>query len=71
MLETERLLLLKFTPEDLGNLSKRAPVKKLSNISAVKICKIPQRFKKRLQFYIDCYEKFGYGMGAMNLEEIG
>ena len=65
MLETERLLLRKFTPEDLDELiALRSDDEVIKYLGGRKL-QNPEAIAKRLQFYLDCYEKLGFGMSAM------
>jgi RimJ/RimL family protein N-acetyltransferase len=65
MLETERLFIRKFTPEDLPRLIElRSDPEVYKYLGGTKM-QNPESLKKRLRFYIGCYEKFGFGMCAM------
>lgn len=70
-LETERLLIQQFTFEDLPKLielrSDDEVIKYLGGLTLQN----PEAIEKRLKFYIDCYEKYGYGMSAMIWKETG
>lgn len=71
MLETERLLIRKFTPEDLDKLieirSDPEVYKYLGGIERQN----PQALAKRLRFYIGCYDKYGFGTCAAIWKETG
>jgi ribosomal-protein-alanine N-acetyltransferase len=71
MLETERLLLRKFTPEDLGKLIETRSDEEVIKYLGGKNLQNPEAIEKRLQFYFDCYEKFGFGMCAMIWKKSG
>ncbi len=65
MLETERLILRKFTPEDLDKLIETRSDDEVIKYLGGRTLQNPEAIEKRLQFYIDCYEKFGFGMCAL------
>lgn len=71
MIETERLLIRKFTPEDLNKLieirSDPDVYKYLGGIERQN----PQALAKRLRFYIGCYDKYGFGTCATIWKETG
>ncbi|MGI8884939.1 MAG: GNAT family N-acetyltransferase [Pyrinomonadaceae bacterium] len=71
MLETERLFIRKFTGDDLSKLIElRSDPEVYKYIGGLKK-QNPDSIEKRLQFYIDCYEKCGFGMCAMLWKETG
>ena len=71
MIETERLTLRKFTPDDLPWLIEmRAPEPVNRYLGGIKM-QNPESLAVRLKFYIDCYDKFGFGNCAMGLKETG
>jgi ribosomal-protein-alanine N-acetyltransferase len=65
MLETERLLLRKFTFADLDKLIELRSDEEVIKYLGGKNLQNPPAIEKRLKFYIDCYAKFGFGMCAM------
>jgi len=65
MLETERLILRKFTPADLDELIKLRSDDAVIKYLGGRTLQNPEAITKRMQFYLDCYEKFGFGMSAM------
>ena len=71
MIETERLKMCKFTSDDLEELIKSRSdedvIRYLGGISLQN----PEAITKRLVFYIDCYEKYGFGMCKMIWKETG
>ncbi len=71
MLETERLLLRKFTPVDLAKLIELRSDDEVIKYLGGKTLQNPEAIEKRLQFYIDCYEKHGFGMMGMIWKETG
>jgi ribosomal-protein-alanine N-acetyltransferase len=71
MLETERLLIRKFTPEDSDKLIElRSDAEVIKYIGGTNL-QNPEAIAKRLGFYIGCYERFGFGMCAMIWKETG
>ena len=71
MLETERLLVRRFTPDDLDKLIETRSDPEVSKYLGGQKFQNPASLKKRLNFYLDCYEKFGFGMGAMIWKSTG
>ena len=71
MFETERLKIRQFTLDDLDKLiglrSDEEVIKYLGGKNNHK----PEAVAKRLNFYIDCYERFGFGMCAMIWKKTG
>jgi ribosomal-protein-alanine N-acetyltransferase len=65
MLETERLLIRRFTPNDLEKLIQTRSDPEVSKYLGGQELQNSVALKKRLDFYLDCYEKFGFGMCAM------
>ncbi len=71
MLETERLIIRQFTFDDLDALIElRSDYEVIKHIGKRKM-QNAEAIKKRLQFYIDCYAKYGYGMCALVWKETG
>lgn len=71
MFETERLLIRKFTPEDLDKLTEiRSDPKVYKYLGGIER-QNPQALAKRLRFYIGCYEKYGFGTCATVWKETG
>jgi len=71
MLETERLFIRKFATEDLETLIKLRADPEVNKYLGGTRLQNPQALEKRLQFYIDCYAKYGFGMSAMLWKETG
>lgn len=71
MLETKRLLIRQFTPEDLDKLIELRSDQEVIKYLGGKTLQNPQALAGRLKFYIDCYEKYGFGMSAMIWKETG
>lgn len=71
MLETTRLLIRKFTFDDLDELIEMRSDPQVNKHLGGTRLQNPQAITKRMQVYIDCYEKYGYGAGAMIWKETG
>ena len=71
MLETERLLIRKFTPADLPALIEMRCVPEVNIYLGGTKYQNPEKITARLQFYLDCYEKNGYAACAMIWKETG
>ncbi len=71
MLETERLLIRKFTEDDLDKLIELRADEDVIKYIGGRRMQNPESIKKRLRFYIDCYNKYGYGMCALVWKETG
>lgn len=71
MVETERLLFRKFTPDDLPKLIElRSEPEVYKYLGGLKL-QNPQAIEKRLKDYIASYDKYGYGASAMIWKETG
>ncbi len=65
MLETERLIIRQFTLDDIPELVElRADPEVNKYLGGVKN-QNAESIAKRMEFYIDCYDKYGFGMSAM------
>ena len=71
MLETERLLIRKFTFDDLDALIDLRSDEEVIRYIGSRRLQNPEAIEKRLKFYIDCYEKYGFAMSAMFWKPIG
>jgi RimJ/RimL family protein N-acetyltransferase len=71
MLETKRLIIRKFTPGDLGKLVELRSDDEVIKYLGGRSLQNPEAIEKRLQFYIECYEKYGFGMRAIIWKETG
>jgi [ribosomal protein S5]-alanine N-acetyltransferase len=71
MMETERLLIRKFTFDDLDKLIELRSDDEVIKYLGGRRLQNPEAITKRLQFYIDCYDKYGYGMCAMIWRKTG
>ena len=71
MLETERLVIRKFTVEDLDELiALRSDADVNKYLGGVRL-QNAEAVTKRMRFYLDCYQKFGFGMCAMIWKDTG
>ena len=71
MLETERLLLRKFTISDLDELIELRSDDEVIKYLGGRRLQNPEAIEKRIHFYIDCYEKYGFGMCAIIWKQTG
>jgi ribosomal-protein-alanine N-acetyltransferase len=71
MLETERLILRKFVPEDLEKLIELRSDDEVIKYLGGRRLQNPEAIEKRMRFYMDCYAKYGYGMCAMIWKDTG
>ena len=71
MLETERLIIRPFAPEDLDKLIEMRSDDDVIKYLGGRHLQNPEAIAKRLEFYIDCHRQFGYGMSAMIWKETG
>src|SRR5438067_12530565 len=71
MLETERLKFRKLTQDDLPWLIEmRSPEPVNRYLGGTKL-QNPESLAVRLKFYMDCYDRFGFGNCAMGVKETG
>lgn len=71
MIETERIRFRKLTADDLPWLIEMRSPEPVNRYLGGTAMQNPEALKKRLQFYIGCYEKFGFGCCVMQLKENG
>lgn len=71
MLETERLFIRKFTFDDLDTLIELRSDSEVIKYLGGRCLQNPAAIEKRLRFYLDCYEKYGFGMCAMIWKQTG
>lgn len=71
MFETERLLIRKFTTDDLADLIAFRTDPRVSKYLGGDRMQNPEALKARLDFYIGCYDTHGFGMCAMDWKETG
>lgn len=69
MIETERLIIRKFTMNDLPRLIELRSDPEVYKYLGGTRMQNAEALEKRLQFYIDCYEKHGFGNCAMLWKE--
>lgn len=71
MLETERLIIRKYTLDDLEELIEMRSDPDVYRYLGGLERQNPAEITKRLDFYLDCYAKLGFGMSAMIWKETG
>jgi ribosomal-protein-alanine N-acetyltransferase len=71
MLETERLIISKITPEDLPWLIEMRTPEAVNRYLAGPAMQNAEALTKRLPFYIECHEKYGFGFCTMTLKSTG
>ncbi len=71
MIETERLTFRKLTLEDLPWLIEMRSPEPVNRYLGGTRMQNPDALAVRLKFYIDCYDKFGFGNCAMPLKASG
>lgn len=69
MLETERLLMRKFTLDDLDTLVEQRSDPEVNKYLGGTRLQNPERLAARLRFYIDCYDRYGFGTCAIVWKE--
>ena len=71
MIETERLKFRPFTADDLPWLIEMRSDPDVSRYLGGTKLQNPDALAKRIRFYIDCYDKFGFGSSVMIWKETG
>jgi ribosomal-protein-alanine N-acetyltransferase len=71
MLETPRLKIRKLTRDDLDWLVEMRTRPEVYKYIGGTRMQNPEAIAKRLEFYLECYEKFGFGQCAMIWKETG
>ena len=71
MLETERLIINKLTPDDLPWLIEMRTPDAVNRYLGGSAMQNAEALTKRLPFYLECHEKFGFGFCTMTLKETG
>jgi len=71
MIETERLHFRKMTEDDLPWLIEMRSPEPVNRYLGGTRMQNPEALAKRLKFYIDCYDKFGFGSCIMSLKSTG
>lgn len=70
-LETERLLIRPYTTDDLPELIAMRSDPQVYRYLGGLERQNPAEVTKRMDFYLDCYERFGFGMSAVVWKENG
>ncbi|MGB2751352.1 MAG: GNAT family N-acetyltransferase [Pyrinomonadaceae bacterium] len=71
MLETERLIINKITPDDLPWLIEMRTPEAVNRYLGGPTMQNAEALTKRLPFYIECHEKYGFGFCTMTLKSTG
>ena len=71
MFETERLIIRQFTPEDLHWVIEVRTQPEIRKYLGGERLQNAEKITQRMQFYLDCYEKHGFGLCAMHWKETG
>jgi ribosomal-protein-alanine N-acetyltransferase len=71
MIDTERLYFRKFEYSDLPKLIEHRSDPDVARYLGGTRRQNPDELAKRIQFYIDCYDKYGFGMCPMFWKETG
>lgn len=71
MFKTERLEFRQFTPEDLPLLIEQRSDPEVNRYLGGTKLQNPDALARRLEFYIGCYEKYGFGTCAMLWKQTG
>ena len=71
MIETERLQMREFTRDDLKWLIEMRTRPEVYKYLGGTRLQNPEKISERLDFYIDCYDKFGFGTCAMLWKQTG
>ena len=71
MVETERLIFRKFDDDDLPLLIEQRSDPDVNKYLGGPARQNPDALATRIRFYMECYDKFGFGMCPMILKETG
>ncbi|MEQ1921862.1 MAG: GNAT family N-acetyltransferase [Pyrinomonadaceae bacterium] len=71
MLETERLIINKITPDDLPWLIEMRTPDAVNRYLGGPEMQNAEALTKRLPFYLECHEKYGFGFCTMTLKSTG
>ena len=71
MIETERLIIDRLTPDDLSWLVEMRSPDAVNRYLGGPTMQNLEALTKRLEFYLDCYERLGFGFCAMTLKSTG
>jgi [ribosomal protein S5]-alanine N-acetyltransferase len=71
ILETQRLIMRPITPDDLDWLIEMRTPEPVRKYLGGERMQNPEALTKRLPFYLQCHEKFGFGFSIMSLKSTG
>lgn len=71
MFETERLIIRKIEPDDLPWLIEMRTPDAVNRYLGGPAMQNPEALTKRLPFYLECHEKYGFGFCTMALKSTG
>ncbi len=71
MIETERLTFRKLSPDDLPWLIELRAPDAVNRYLGGPAMQNEEALTTRMKFYLECYEKFGFGMCVMSLKSTG
>lgn len=71
MVETERLIFRRFTDEDLPQLIEHRADPEVNKYLGGIERQNPEALRARIKFYMECFDKFGFGMCPMIWKETG
>src|SRR5215213_349990 len=71
MLETERLIMRRITPDDLDALIETRAGDEVNKYLGGNQMQNREALAKRMQFYMDCHDKYGFGMCMVIWKETG
>lgn len=71
MIETERLTFQKFTDDDLPWLIEMRSAEAVNRYLGGTAMQNPEALAKRIKFYMDCHDEFGFGFCVMVHKETG
>lgn len=71
MIETERLVMRPITSDDLPWLIEMRSIESVYRYLGGAELQSAEAVTKRMDFYLECHEKFGFGMCVMSLKENG
>jgi RimJ/RimL family protein N-acetyltransferase len=70
-LESDRLFYRRITPADLQWLIEMRTPEPVARYLGGSIMQNPEALADRINFYIDCHQKYGFGMAVMGLKSTG
>ncbi|MBV9242134.1 MAG: GNAT family N-acetyltransferase [Acidobacteria bacterium] len=71
ILESERLFYRQIKPDDLPWLIEMRTPEPVARYIGGSKWQNPEALATRMQFYVECYEKFGFGVSIMGLKDTG